>query len=1379
MEDYYTIQTPGHHSSMFAVLHTLQKQGVMCDVILAAEDGEVMAHKVVLMAASKYFREKLSPVLTAAASKICLKGISVVELANLVKYIYTGKLLVAKDTMDITLEISEILELNGVIQGYKDIVSYEHLKGSTETDLSVKSQQTSDQSASGSSPTKKQLTDETNQGEVQTNLSSQNVSSSGSVNTPTGMDGVSSTSMMLQADLNQGVKATVTETSENVSAETGHGDGARETTEVSTSQYPSDYNFDTLFNQQYVDVSAGSRTPSRPSGINSPQAVITPPKLQQISALSTDSQKIAAERAQHQDLLAVAIETLSDVPHLKHQSPIPQPEVDRAVSSISSGMSVSLVPHNVFKPEEYGNLEDFENGKTSTKTVTLSAGSVSNELGGKTDVYTVALDPSTVKAPLIMARPKRLKSAKEKEAEEKAKMYRQKKAEIRQAGNLTDLQLPTDQDSNLGRGKRQKIATSKQDFEYESLSKSRTKAFVPRILVASKKVKETPVPEKYSENEIVDSEEVEDRQNLSADDFGQVVNFDSDDNVEDDVDGMIANNIIAALSGEKGDTEERANISKEIKTDGTTVKVTRTSETPTEQNLKSGKSYCSPDKTSKGYLDIEDKESSDDFQLLHLDEATQEKIRSSATKRKTRTPRKLPLSDEEKGNDSGPDRRENMPEVTTKRSRGLNLDRDKGPERNMNESNSEEGMCGSQETESKESTDSKDEDSSKPAEIKIIAQSIVDTKALVEAEKMVSESGAKKIMIIPRHLQPEVRLKKRTTDEMLQLAKDIAKSPRKQSSDKIDVEKETCVTEDDSDTEMIVDSDDSNLLMGTDASLKDASKRKNEKSENCSAVKKRKITGESISSPSYSEKDDALSDKQFQPSTSGSYTIQVERVRKGITESPETRGKARGNKKEYSRSKKEEGVKQTNEHVTGTDDVEEPLFSCQVVGCFFSSKKATSLRRHQAMFHDKRGQDGQTNSKGEKGKKVVKGSLAKEDQLPGTPDVSIVKKEVPDETEDAINNVSSQSQSSAAETDSQPECLDCGKTYKNMKTLKKHVHYSHSDRKKLVCEQCDFTTPFESSMSTHIMLKHTLNKPMLKCKFCRYESPLVGNLRKHILGTHGLFIVTKQLRNLPQYKQYEEGTILTNDEQLFNPESMELPKLPKIPKKHYAKMKVETIENKDNESNKAARLSLNKLPVEDFLKEMMKRHEEYLKLPEREHNFMSSTIAKATEHPSFPQASPQVRNTRANKIYNMKKLKPFFNESPMESGAATYGLGNLHGIDHSHDSGGQSGIPQVASEVEVTHDYPPEVVLENVEGEAAPPSTVLTISEQRGDDGSEMIIINQSGKQTVVRSKDFYDTLAATGQDSSQTLGVISALLQAGEQIEIREQEEIVEIQNM
>lgn len=256
---------------------------------------------------------------------------------------------------------------------------------------------------------------------------------------------------------------------------------------------------------------------------------------------------------------------------------------------------------------------------------------------------------------------------------------------------------------------------------------------------------------------------------------------------------------------------------------------------------------------------------------------------------------------------------------------------------------------------------------------------------------------------------------------------------------------------------------------------------------------------------------------------------------------------------------------------------------------------------------------------------------------------------------------------------------------------------------------------------------------------------------------------------MPQYAKYEEGTILTEDGQVFDPETMFLPK---------QKRNSLLYQPNESDSKRSTKISLNKLPVDEFLKEMMKRHEEYLKLPEKEQNFWSSSIAKATEHPSFPQASPQVRNTRADKIYNMKKLKPVLHENTVEQTPATYGLGSLHGMDQGNVSVGHGGIPQVASEVEVTHDQP-EVVLENVEADQCTATTVLTISEQRSDDGSEMIIINQNGKQTVVRSKDFYDTLAATGQDTYQTLGVISALLQAGEQVEIREQEEVVEIQNM
>ena len=42
------------------------------------------------------------------------------ELANIVKYIYSGKLLVASDSMGITLKVCEMLELDDIVKGYKD-----------------------------------------------------------------------------------------------------------------------------------------------------------------------------------------------------------------------------------------------------------------------------------------------------------------------------------------------------------------------------------------------------------------------------------------------------------------------------------------------------------------------------------------------------------------------------------------------------------------------------------------------------------------------------------------------------------------------------------------------------------------------------------------------------------------------------------------------------------------------------------------------------------------------------------------------------------------------------------------------------------------------------------------------------------------------------------------------------------------------------------------------------------------------------------------------------------------------------------------------------------------------------------------------------------
>ena len=47
-------------------------------------------------------------------------GVTIAELANIIKYIYSGKLFITKDSLDMTLEVCEMLELDEVIKGYKD-----------------------------------------------------------------------------------------------------------------------------------------------------------------------------------------------------------------------------------------------------------------------------------------------------------------------------------------------------------------------------------------------------------------------------------------------------------------------------------------------------------------------------------------------------------------------------------------------------------------------------------------------------------------------------------------------------------------------------------------------------------------------------------------------------------------------------------------------------------------------------------------------------------------------------------------------------------------------------------------------------------------------------------------------------------------------------------------------------------------------------------------------------------------------------------------------------------------------------------------------------------------------------------------------------------
>jgi len=385
------------------------------------------------MAASKYFREKLSPVVSPTAAKICLKGISVVELANLVKYIYTGKLLVARDTMDITLEISEILGLNGVIQGYSDIVTAESMMEKSGVPEKLGTMPGQEAELAGS-PLKMGTSNPNAAGIAETSVNSSPV---------------------------KGLKT-------NASPQKVPAPNQSTSTEYSFEVNP--------YEQQYVNVKVGSKTPTKASSQNQSSPVDSLPKMKSLNDMQEE--KILAEQAQHQDLLAVAIETLTDGSSSLTNRLKQTGEVENAVSSIATeGTPAEDVIQNV---EEEVDTSDFVNGKTSTRTVTLNAGVVENEWGGQTKVYTVSLDPASLKAPIQMPRQMRKRTEKEKQAEETAKKYRRKKNELlhTEAQNLLVAgsgQLNDDGVSDTIIGSAPKGSDNQQDFRFASLSKLRKK----------------------------------------------------------------------------------------------------------------------------------------------------------------------------------------------------------------------------------------------------------------------------------------------------------------------------------------------------------------------------------------------------------------------------------------------------------------------------------------------------------------------------------------------------------------------------------------------------------------------------------------------------------------------------------------------------------------------------------------------------------------------------------------------------------------------------------------------------------------------------------------------------------------------------------------
>ncbi|XP_060870638.1 ring canal kelch homolog isoform X2 [Metopolophium dirhodum] len=104
-----------HSAGILEDLQSLRKNEVLCDVRFEADDGKiVIGHKIVLIAASPYFRAMFSNFDESNKDLINIRSLDSTILQLLVDYIYTGEILITKENVQVLLPAANVLQLHYV-----------------------------------------------------------------------------------------------------------------------------------------------------------------------------------------------------------------------------------------------------------------------------------------------------------------------------------------------------------------------------------------------------------------------------------------------------------------------------------------------------------------------------------------------------------------------------------------------------------------------------------------------------------------------------------------------------------------------------------------------------------------------------------------------------------------------------------------------------------------------------------------------------------------------------------------------------------------------------------------------------------------------------------------------------------------------------------------------------------------------------------------------------------------------------------------------------------------------------------------------------------------------------------------------------------------
>ncbi|XP_067839941.1 kelch-like protein 32 isoform X7 [Heptranchias perlo] len=105
-------QSKSHKDAVLAALNQQRNDGILCDVILVAEEQKFHAHKAVLAACSDYFRAMFSLCMVeSVAEEVSLHGVTSLGLKQALDFAYTGQILLEPGVVQDVLAAGSHLQL--------------------------------------------------------------------------------------------------------------------------------------------------------------------------------------------------------------------------------------------------------------------------------------------------------------------------------------------------------------------------------------------------------------------------------------------------------------------------------------------------------------------------------------------------------------------------------------------------------------------------------------------------------------------------------------------------------------------------------------------------------------------------------------------------------------------------------------------------------------------------------------------------------------------------------------------------------------------------------------------------------------------------------------------------------------------------------------------------------------------------------------------------------------------------------------------------------------------------------------------------------------------------------------------------------------------